>query len=190
MFQKLQKDAKAQEKIKSQKTLKETKSVRMNFWESHKQLFLGMDKGLIETISKSDDDNYLSRNILLNIRDKIKTMKHLKLNVLQSSKNTENVWTVQCPTSVWFVDISMKKVIGGGKLDRRLEANEVIEGAYVIHDNRVLCLITSKSRALLLLIRQGNVKIELVFLDISPLAISNVTNHAQFGKLVICIFFL
>lgn len=182
IYKQLQKESNSQIKPAMQLPKNQTKSVRLGFWESHKKLFLGLDSGVIETISKPKDENFLSRNLLLNVRDQIKSMKYLKLNPLKGSRKYSNVWTVQSPKAVWFVDICSKRVVGGGRLDRRLEAKETIESVHVVHENRVLCLFTSHSRVMLLLIRQGEKKVELLFLSISPLTIKNLLGHAQYGK--------
>lgn len=181
MFQKLKNEnSKNVQKKLLAKERNTTKSIRMKFWDPSKKLFLSLDNGLIETISKSEEAFSLSRSNFLNIRDQILNMSYLPLHIMKGKKD---IWTMQCPTSIWFVNLGTKKIIGGGRLDKRLNRNEKLIGAYSAHEGRVLCGITNQSRALLMLIRQQKkTKIELVFLEISDFAIQKVTGHGKFGK--------
>ena len=183
IFKKLKKDSNKNVQKKMDLTKKQTltKSVRIKFWSPNKKLFLSLNKGIIETISKQKEEGHLSKNVFMNIRDQITCMKYLPFDI-KKKMNLKKIWTVQCPSSIWFVNLESRMIVGGGRLDKRLAKNEQIKGAYLVHDDRVLCLITNQSRAILLLIRQADKNIELVFLDKTELAIKDVTNHAQFGK--------
>ena len=186
IFKKLQKDTnqKVKKKIHFKELRNKTKSIRMKFWSSNKKLFLALDNGIVETISKSDEGSSLSRLNFMDIRDQIISMSYIYLNTVKDMKNPKNIWTIQCPTSVWIINLGSKKIIGGGRLDKRLNRNERITGVYSVHEGRILCVLTNQSRALLMLIRQNNSKIELVFLDILTLAIGNITGHEKFGKYI------
>jgi hypothetical protein len=166
----------------SNKQKKQTRSVRLKFWESDKSLFLGLNQGCIETISKSEDVPHLTRNHFLNIKDVICSIKYLPFCFDNKDTSSRNIMTVQCPTSIWMVDIQQRQIIGGGKLDKRLAKNEKISSMFSVHEGRVMCVFTDQSNVLLLLIRQSELKVDLIFLEKSKLEINNISGQSQFGK--------
>jgi hypothetical protein len=184
IFNKLQSEnsLEIKKRLSSKQEKKQTKSVRLKFWDSDKKLFLGMNKGFIETISKPEEFSHLTRDLFINIKDVILSLKYLSYNFEDKNVAQKNILTIHCPTSIWLMNIQNKKLIGGGRLDKRLENGEKITSVFVVHEGRVLCVFTDHSQVLLLLIRKNEGKIELVFLEKSPLEIKNITGQNQFGK--------
>ena len=161
---------------------KQTKSVRIDFWKSEKKLLLGLNRGSIESISKPENLFHLSRDKFADMQSQILRLEYLDFNIAQKRTSFRSILTVQCPTSIWLVNMATRRVIGGGRLDKRFRKNEQISGVYVAHEGRVVCAFTSQSRAILLLIRENEDKIDLVFLEGVQLEIGGITGHNQFGK--------
>lgn len=156
--------------------------MRIDFWKSEKQVLLGLDRGAIESISKPENLFHLSRSKFADMQNQILRLEYLDFNIAHKKTQFRSVLTVQCPTSIWLVDMLTKKIIGGGRLDKRFKKNEQISGVFAVHDGRVLCAFTNQSRAILLLVREGVEKIELIFLESVELEIKGISGHDQFGK--------
>lgn len=171
---------KKSEETKKQK--KQTRSVRLKFWDNQKLLFLGLNQGIIETISKPEDMTHLVRNHFINVKDPISIIKYLTFSFDNNISDKRSIMTIQCSRSIWMVDIVKRHIIGGGKLDKRFAKNEEISSIFSIHDGRVLCVFTNQSNALLLLLRLSGKRIDLVFLDKSKLELDSITGQSQFGK--------
>lgn len=174
----LEKEQKANKSFKKIDTYKS--QGRISFWDNKKAMFFGMDSGEIHKVFRLENDKHLTKSVVYFQPNKILQIKKVKINC---SNNEMLLLISECSIRMVSLTPNKLELIAEGNLSKRLLSSENILNVFIIHENKIMCVITNQSRAILFLVSPShNSFYNFQFLDIIMIPIKQIKNCKMLQK--------
>lgn len=169
--------------------LKTKSKSRISFWTHEKHLFLALNNGEIKSLSRDPEQAVLRNGQLAVVPDSIISFKEERL-----TSESRSLFTVLCQDSLHIFCPHKKIIETSLQIREYLTRKENPTECFVVFENRVLCVVTDQSRAVLLLLqtnkkKQNNQKkrnkengLKLAFLDVVPFQIKEIEGQKFSGR--------
>lgn len=159
--------------------LQKNSKSRISFWTREKHLYLALNNGEIKNLSRDPEQAVLRNGQLALVPDSIIGFKEERL-----TSESRSLFTVLCQDSLHLFCPHKKIIETSLQIREYITRKENPVECFVVFENRVLCVVTDQSRAVLLLLQKKKKEkgLKLAFLDVVPFQIKEIEGQKFSGR--------